>query len=336
MCSRIQNFFEDKSKKGKLSNSPRQELHSDFKGKTDEIQNTVNDLKVGRVEYFEHFTNEDFENCESKGWDFKIKVEIEDKNWDAIDEQNKSDENRLKIRDIAKLSDAIANDQKNISKCSSEQSDVNKSKKANNAKQEIDVNLDHKIKNNHKLDKSHCKLNDLKVNKVEPLGSSGSSPTKENFNIKFARKEKNKDKCIPFMCPHCVCKVTTKGNLKRHIQTSHEGKRYPCPHCEYKGTIRNNLKLHVLSIHEGKKYPCPQCDYKATTKNSLKVHVLSIHEGIKYPCSNCDYKAPTKQGLKKHMFTHEGVKYTNYTCSQCDSTFTLKTSLKTHIKKYHL
>ena len=40
-----------------------------------------------------------------------------------------------------------------------------------------------------------------------------------------------------------------------------------------------HLKIHVESIHEGVRYPCDKCPYKATTISSLKRHGESIHEG---------------------------------------------------------
>ena len=45
-----------------------------------------------------------------------------------------------------------------------------------------------------------------------------------------------------------------------------------------------HLKIHVESIHEGVRYPCDKCPYKATTISSLKRHGESIHEGVCYSC----------------------------------------------------
>ena len=33
--------------------------------------------------------------------------------------------------------------------------------------------------------------------------------------------------------------------------------------CNHKATKQSNLKEHIESVHEGVKYPCSQCDYKA-------------------------------------------------------------------------
>ena len=49
-----------------------------------------------------------------------------------------------------------------------------------------------------------------------------------------------------------------------------------------------HLKIHVESIHEGLRYPCDKCPYKATTISSLKRHGESIHEGVCYSCDHCE------------------------------------------------
>ena len=53
----------------------------------------------------------------------------------------------------------------------------------------------------------------------------------------------------------------------------------------------NYKEKHMESVHEGKKYPCDTCKYQASDKDSLKNHKKSIHEGRKYACGLCDFKA---------------------------------------------
>ena len=38
------------------------------------------------------------------------------------------------------------------------------------------------------------------------------------------------------------------------------------------------LKRHVESKHEGVRYPCSKCDFVATQASSLKIHVKNKHE----------------------------------------------------------
>ena len=39
----------------------------------------------------------------------------------------------------------------------------------------------------------------------------------------------------------------------------------------------SHLKKHIESIHEGVRFPCDQCDYKATQKTNLKKHRKGKH-----------------------------------------------------------
>ena len=94
-----------------------------------------------------------------------------------------------------------------------------------------------------------------------------------------------------FSCELCEYKATQKGNLLRHIKSTHEGVKFPCEQCEYKAKYKGNLLKHIKSTHEGVKFPCEQCDYKAKWKKGLLRHIKSIHEGVKFPCEQCDYKA---------------------------------------------
>ena len=63
----------------------------------------------------------------------------------------------------------------------------------------------------------------------------------------------------------------------------------------------NQVYNHIQSVHDGVKYPCTQCEYQASEKPNLYRHMNSIHHGINYPCSICDYKASFKDNLKNHI-----------------------------------
>ena len=65
----------------------------------------------------------------------------------------------------------------------------------------------------------------------------------------------------------------------------------------------SNLQTHIQSKHEGIKYPCNQCDYQATQQSNLQTHIQCIHEGVKYPCNQCDYQATTQSNLQRHIST---------------------------------
>lgn len=70
-----------------------------------------------------------------------------------------------------------------------------------------------------------------------------------------------------------------KQERKRNLDTVHDGNllQFLCEHCEYKSPRRNNLTQHMESVHEGVRYPCDFCDYKATKKHYLKTHIRKKH-----------------------------------------------------------
>ena len=41
--------------------------------------------------------------------------------------------------------------------------------------------------------------------------------------------------------------------------------------------ISFSIKTHIQSKHEGIKYPCNQCDYRATTQSNFQRHIQSKH-----------------------------------------------------------
>jgi len=59
-----------------------------------------------------------------------------------------------------------------------------------------------------------------------------------------------------------------------------------CEKCEYTSTCKGNLKKHVDSMHNGKIYPCSKCQYKAKNKSNLNKHVKTQH-------NSSDFEAPS-------------------------------------------
>jgi uncharacterized Zn-finger protein len=76
-------------------------------------------------------------------------------------------------------------------------------------------------------------------------------------------------------------------DMKRHIETVHEGKsRNPikqeksqCPSCNSSYAFKSDLKKHIENIHEGKKPQCTICLASFSRKNDLKRHIETVYEG---------------------------------------------------------
>ena len=65
----------------------------------------------------------------------------------------------------------------------------------------------------------------------------------------------------------CQYKATRKGYLQKHMESIHNGQKFPCPQCEYKAAFKGNLQIHIKSVHEG-----------------LKKHIKSVHVKVKSEC----------------------------------------------------
>ena len=52
---------------------------------------------------------------------------------------------------------------------------------------------------------------------------------------------------------------------------------FRCSQCNYQTRNKSHLRRHINSIHEGQKYPCDQCNYQASQDSNLKRHKRSAH-----------------------------------------------------------
>merc|ERR1711879_121196 len=70
-----------------------------------------------------------------------------------------------------------------------------------------------------------------------------------------------------------------QSNLKRHVQTVHEGiKDHHCKICDQKFGLNGTLKKHVKTVHDRiKSHQCKICDKKFGQSGSLNKHVKRIH-----------------------------------------------------------
>ena len=84
--------------------------------------------------------------------------------------------------------------------------------------------------------------------------------------------------------------------------------KWACNICHTSFSTKGNLKNHKDSVHEGVKHDCDQCDYKGTTRSSVQRHKNSVHnpEGKDvFTCSQCVYTSNRKDSMKRHMKQHE-------------------------------
>ena len=101
-----------------------------------------------------------------------------------------------------------------------------------------------------------------------------------------------------FECNLCNAEYTLKGNLQKHIETIHDGKRYDCTICDKSFAQKGTLKRHVESIHEGNVPP-----FQREDKNETGFEAQSI-------CSEIELKI--EQGSEKTEVKPEPEVEENY------------------------
>ena len=94
-------------------------------------------------------------------------------------------------------------------------------------------------------------------------------------------------------------KFSKNSQIKRHIDSTHLGIKYPCFYCDYKATLKvvsKDMWNQLMFLNQGifqnlRGHPG---NYKFSQNSQIKRHINSTHLGIKYPCYYCDYKATLK------------------------------------------
>ena len=105
-----------------------------------------------------------------------------------------------------------------------------------------------------------------------------------------------------YPCSHCSYEASDLGLLEIHIKSVHGGVfKHSCRQCGELFSKRTNLKRHIQTIHEGLKYNCKQCDYQNQERALLINHIKSEHAGVRYVCKQCFKQFKKKMSLKLHI-----------------------------------
>ena len=88
-----------------------------------------------------------------------------------------------------------------------------------------------------------------------------------------------------FLCKHCNCYATTKGNLEEHQNSLHEVKMS-------KFLVHIEL-MKLLQIDHLQKFMRESCTIAniVNQNGELKGHQKSVHERVEYIFKHCSYKA---------------------------------------------
>ena len=139
----------------------------------------------------------------------------------------------------------------------------------------------------------------------------------------------------PLFCQICDKTYNTKQGLKTHIESIHDGVRYPCSQCPYRASGKGTLKKHILFTHDKIGVTCMICDTKHRSETHLKRHIAEKHEKLKVSCSQCSFQTTNKYTLAWHIKNIHTANRELYRCEICENEYVSKNALQQHIATKH-
>ncbi|XP_058792916.1 zinc finger protein 32-like isoform X2 [Phymastichus coffea] len=135
-----------------------------------------------------------------------------------------------------------------------------------------------------------------------------------------------------FICPICGKKISTKGNLKVHLETHRPKGKYGCDICGRIFKTQSNLFRHK-EYHSGVQFPCSVCGRVYPTNSTLRAHSITHSDLRPHACPLCDKTFKRNQDLKFHINQHTGAR--PYQCPYCPKAFASSGNCFSHRKRMH-
>ncbi|XP_037052363.1 zinc finger protein 1 homolog [Bradysia coprophila] len=146
------------------------------------------------------------------------------------------------------------------------------------------------------------------------------------------KRTRRKPTSSRFTCPTCKKKLSTKGNLKVHLETHKPKGKFSCDKCGRIFKTYINLVRH-RKYHSGDKFSCPTCSRVYPTKSTLRAHIITHSNVRPHDCPICHKTFKRNQDLKFHINQHTGMK--PYKCDKCDKAFASSGNCFSHRKRMH-
>ncbi|XP_046382531.1 zinc finger protein 70-like isoform X5 [Ischnura elegans] len=133
-------------------------------------------------------------------------------------------------------------------------------------------------------------------------------------------------------CPVCGKRLSTKGNLKVHLESHRPKGRHDCDICGRLFKTETNLYRHK-EYHKGKQFPCPVCGRVYPTRSTLRAHSITHSDLRPHACPYCEKTFKRNQDLKFHLNQHTGER--PYKCPYCPKAFASSGNCFSHRKRMH-
>ncbi|XP_059044901.1 zinc finger protein 184-like [Achroia grisella] len=137
------------------------------------------------------------------------------------------------------------------------------------------------------------------------------------------------------VCEHCGKKFITRRLLLMHCRAKHGyEKTDKCSFCDYKASNAEQVKIHER-LHTGEKpYVCKECSTGFHRKSSYLQHI-AIHLPEKnVQCDQCPARFKSVTLMRIHKNRHRAPQYT-FRCRICDNNFARRRNVARHLQRVH-
>ncbi|KAL7302116.1 hypothetical protein TKK_0005343 [Trichogramma kaykai] len=170
------------------------------------------------------------------------------------------------------------------------------------------------------------KINDYSQNNLQNMNYSVDYKSESSIKIESVCKVKEEENS------NFECEPSKQNNKRKDKKKSHCKSRLKMPNDA--GNIdKSNLKKHIESRHNGITHACVICGKKFSNKSNLKKHFKRVHNDILHECDICGKQYENLSSLQQHVKSSHPSNI--YTCNECGKSFSQKNNLKMHIDVAH-
>ena len=97
------------------------------------------------------------------------------------------------------------------------------------------------------------------------------------------------------------------GHIKRRHEDSNLHRTFVCSQCEKGFFSAFDLKQHILTHSDVKRFTCPACGKLLKNDSCYRRHMVCVH-GLKFTCEICNKDFSAQNGLNIHKRDVHGIR----------------------------
>ncbi|XP_050709655.1 zinc finger protein 335-like [Eriocheir sinensis] len=138
----------------------------------------------------------------------------------------------------------------------------------------------------------------------------------------------------PHHCEVCNKKLSSRGNLAKHLIRHRTKKPFECSLCHASFNAKRDCRNHYLQHHTTERpNRCHICGKSYVDKSYLLAHMVFHRDQKAYTCELCGKKFNTSRCVTRHKKRHQEEK--RFVCDICFRPFAVKGDLTSHKRKVH-